>query len=188
MCFIFFRLWQAMLMEGHQGYSLRNSANYIIRDVCPLARMELSPNRILWGGWCSFRWGMEGKGIERELEFAKGFSWCPGPDEFHTSSRGQQCTNVSPGYVGQSSKIVLCELAMQWAWDLLENISRTAKLGLSHPSFPLPPWQAHFWFFSISWEVNECLGLLGFNCRSFLLIFWLLCVIWSFCSLTENYK
>lgn len=138
MRFIFFRLWQATLMEGHQGYSLRNSANCIIRDVCPLAQMELSPNRILWGGWCSFRWGMEGKGIERELELAKGFSWCPGPDGFHTSSRGQQCTNVSPGYVDRSSKIVICERAMQWARDLSENISRTGKAGPVTPTLPPP--------------------------------------------------
>lgn len=142
-CVSFFCLWRAMLMEGHQGYSLRNPANYITRDVCPLARMELSLNRVLWGGWCYFRWGMEGKGIEKELEFAKGFSWCPGRAGFHTSSRGQQCTNVHSSHVDLSSKLLFSEIAKQWAWlrPLTEHQQDWQSWACHSPppSPPFPP-------------------------------------------------
>lgn len=61
---IFHCLWQATLMEGHWGCWMRNATNCIMRDVCPLAQMELSPNRVLWGE-CYFRWGMGGQRIEK---------------------------------------------------------------------------------------------------------------------------
>lgn len=54
---------------------------------------------------------MEGKGTEKELEFAKDFSWRPGQDGFHTSSRGQQCANVNSGLVNPSSKLLVSEVA-----------------------------------------------------------------------------
>lgn len=118
--------------------------------------MKLPPNRVLrvegtLRGWRRENWKL--------IDMANGLFLDPrqkcvaGP---RVSSRGQQCTDIN-------SSCGLRSLKMSLQKKMAVEVYRfpwLGTLGCWHPSsFPWP----HFLFFSMSWEVNNCLGELGLH-------------------------